>query len=193
MSADAIHKVGPNALIQTLSSVCALAGPVAHEAVLRAANLQSPPGGWQAMVPAEQVNRLNSAVLTVLGHDDAAKALRDAGHRTGQYILDHRIPRLAQILLGRLPRSVARSLLLKAIAKNAWTFAGNADVRVGPDWILIRDNPVCLGRSGYAGCAWHTGVFQALFQAILKTDISVRETHCMGRGDAYCRFEIVLR
>lgn len=193
MSADAIHRVGPNALIQTLSAVSALAGPVAQEAVLRAANLKSPKGGWQDMVLADQVNRLNGAVLEVLGRDDATKVLREAGHRTGQYILDHRIPRVAQSFLGLLPRRAARSLLLEAIAKHAWTFAGSADVRVGPDWISVRNNPVCLGRFSYDGCAWHTGVFQALFQAILQADIDVRETHCMGRGDPYCRFEITLR
>ncbi|MEN0000547.1 MAG: bacteriochlorophyll 4-vinyl reductase [Pseudomonadota bacterium] len=193
MSADVLHRVGPNALIQTLSAVRALAGSAMQDAVLNASGLKLPPGGWQDMVPADQVNRLNGAVLTVLGRDAATKALRDAGHRTGQYILDNRIPRLAQGALGLLPSRLARSLLLKAIGKSAWTFAGSAEVSVGPDWILIWNNPVCLGQSGYDGCAWHTGVFQVLFQTILKTDVDVRETHCIGRGDPYCRFKITLR
>ncbi|MEL6921603.1 MAG: bacteriochlorophyll 4-vinyl reductase, partial [Pseudomonadota bacterium] len=160
--------------------------------VSKRAGLRTPVGGWQDMVDAGCVNALNRAVLAEFGCDRATSIARDAGHRTGRYILEHRIPNLAQSALVRLPKRLAVRLLLKAIEKNAWTFAGSARVEVGADWIAIHDNPVCMGRLGYAGCVWHEAVLATLFSRIAGRGVASRETHCVGSGNPYCRFEITL-
>lgn len=188
---SAAHTVGPNAIIQTLAAVASRAGLQARSDLAAQAKLESPVGGWQSMVQVDLVNRLNASVVAEFGAERAAAIMRDAGSRTGHYILENRIPSAVQTLLRWLPPKLATRVLLKAIAKNAWTFAGSARVEVGPDWICIHDNPICLGRAGLSGCLWHEAVFQTLFSAIVGRSVEVRETHCLGRGDAFCRFEIV--
>lgn len=185
------HRVGPNAIIQTANALTALYGVDVKDAVFDRAGF-----GWMAgrmpddMVRAEAVNALNRAVHEQMSDMQAVAVMRNAGERTARYILENRIPKLAQRVLARLPSRLAIRLLLKAIGKNAWTFAGSADIKVGRNWIALIDNPVCLGRSGYSGCVWHEAVFATLFDTIIGDGISVRETHCVGRGDPYCRFEI---
>ncbi|MEO1746068.1 MAG: bacteriochlorophyll 4-vinyl reductase [Pseudomonadota bacterium] len=188
--AGVAHLVGPNAIIQTLAAAGerVMDGGVCE--IVRAAHLVTPDDGWRDMVPVGNVNALNRAVLKQFGEVEAAAIMRDAGRRTGRYILENRIPKLAQFALHLMPRRVAVRLLLTAIAKNAWTFAGHAKVEVGADWIAIHNNPVCLGRSGYRGCLWHEAVFETLFASIIGERAYVRETHCIGRGDTFCRFEI---
>ncbi|MEO1747978.1 MAG: bacteriochlorophyll 4-vinyl reductase [Pseudomonadota bacterium] len=186
----AAHYVGPNAIIQTLASVGSLTGTENVAPIMRRAFLLEPLDGWDEMVPVEQVNGLNKAVLDTLGADQAATILHESGRRTGRYIIENRIPPLIKRLLGSLPRRLASRLLLQAIRKNAWTFAGKARVESGGNWICIHENPLCLGRTGYGGCVWHESVFQTLFQRIVGSEVHVHETRCMGRGDAYCRFEL---
>jgi divinyl protochlorophyllide a 8-vinyl-reductase len=96
-----------------------------------------------------------------------------------------------------LPARLALPILLKAVTRNAWTFAGAANVTSGADWrgqgwIAIDANPICNGVAGLDGCHWHKAVFQRLFAALVSTRVSVTETHCVGRGDAACRFAIRL-
>ena len=59
-----------------------------------------------------------------------AKPVRGASRakpapRTGDYLLAHRIPKPVQALLKRLPAPLAARVLLAAITRHAWTFAGS--------------------------------------------------------------------
>lgn len=189
-----LHRVGPNAIIQTGMALEARHGKGLREAVFADAGL-----GWigsrdpTRMVRAQAVVALNSAVRRHLSADDAERVMWEAGVATARYILQHRIPPLAQKLLGKLPAKLGLALLLRAIGRHAWTFAGAATVRVGANWIRIDDNPVCLGRSGFSGCVWHRAVFATLIETIIGRDVSVVETHCLSRGDDCCRFAFRLR
>lgn len=183
------HRVGPNAIIQTGKALEARHGKALREAVFADAGL-----GWigsrdpTRLVRAQAVVALNSAVRQHLPADDAERVMWEAGVATARYILRHRIPPLAQRLLGALPAQLGMALLLRAIGRHAWTFAGAANVQVGANWIRIDDNPVCLGRSGFSGCIWHRAVFATLIETITGRDVSVVETHCLSRGDDCCRF-----
>lgn len=190
---DDIHRVGPNAIIQTGKALEARHGKALREAVFADAGL-----GWigsrdpSRLVRAQAVVALNSAVRKHLPADDAEHVMWEAGVATARYILQHRIPPLAQKLLGAMPAKLGMALLLRAIGRHAWTFAGAAKVRVGTDWIRIDHNPVCLGRSGFSGCIWHEAVFSTLIEAIIGRQTRVHESHCLARGDDCCRFEFRL-
>ncbi|MEO1702985.1 MAG: bacteriochlorophyll 4-vinyl reductase [Pseudomonadota bacterium] len=187
-----VYRVGPNAIIQTIAAIKALVGTDHVTPILVRAYLREPEGGWQDMVPSGQVNALNKAVYDELGPETAMAIMRDAGRRTALYILENRIPQLVQRMLCLLPRQVACQLLLRAIVKNAWTFAGHARVEAGASWVCIHDNPLCPGQSNHAACVWHEAVFQTLFERVIGQRVGVHETRCMGRVDPHCRFEISL-
>jgi divinyl protochlorophyllide a 8-vinyl-reductase len=194
-----VHRVGPNAIIQTrdvLDDACgvALRRRILDEAGLRLWQMQDPAG----MVSADDVNALNARIAALLPEAQAAAVLDEAGQRTGDYIMAHRIPAVAQIVLRMLPARLSLRLLLKAVTQHAWTFAGSALVTSDADWrghgwIRIEDNPICTARSGFAACIWHEAVFRRLFSTLVSHRIRVRETQCTGRGDGACLFEISLR
>ena len=190
---DDRNRVGPNAITQTSRALTALVGFEMRNRVFAHAGL-----GWMGnrepdqRVRAETVNALNASVLAVLGRQTAELVLGEAGVRTGHYIIDNRIPGLAKTLLRLLPRRLALRLLLMAVARNAWTFAGDATVETGRDWIVIQDNPICLGKAGFSGCVWHHRVLETLFHTLVSPDVTVVETHCIGQGDPFCRFEFRL-
>lgn len=185
-------KVGPNAIIQTRTALDELAGSDARRAIFGAAGLERfTDTDPDAMVDAGIVNALNRQIAARLDAKTADAVMKRAGELTGDYILANRIPKAAQWLLKHLPSDVAQRVLLAAIARNAWTFAGNARVDKGPDFIAIHDNPICLGRNGFSSCIWHAAVFRRLFQTLVDPAITIHETECAGRGGRMCRFEIV--
>ena len=113
----------------------------------------------------------------------------EAGTRTAAYVLANRIPKAAQALLKSLPAPLAGPLLLKAIARNAWTFAGSGRVRTaarGRRFVVeIAANPLAM-----PGCVWHLAVFEGLFSALVAPRVSVSHPLCCHDGAALCRFEI---
>ena len=74
----------------------------------------------------------NGALLASLDRKTFETVTRQAGRRTGHYILENRISGPARTFLKLLPTSLAARALLKAIKANFWTFARKAEVRVTP-------------------------------------------------------------
>lgn len=103
--------IGPNAAIQ-LGEVLRAGDAALAEAVFGAAGhgewLRVPP---QTMLPEAEVARLHGA-LWALAPDPALMA-RDAGRRTADYVLEHRLPTLARWLIRALPKASAERLLCK--------------------------------------------------------------------------------
>lgn len=184
--------VGPNAIIQTRSALDALAGKPARRVIFGAAGLERfADTDPDAMVEADIVNALNRQIAVQLDAKTAHAVMKRAGEMTGDYILANRIPKAAQWVLKHLPADMAQSILLTAIARNAWTFAGHARVETGRDFIAIHDNPICLGKVGFSSCIWHAAVFRRLFQILIDPAITIHETECVGWGSDVCRFVIV--
>lgn len=184
-------RIGPNAVIQTRAVLLALGHDRLAQVVFARAGLsayiEAPPAN---MVPQSEVSALFGALSDSCTQAEAARLAREAGRRTGDYILAHRIPTSAQRLLRRLPRGLAARLLLSAIKKHAWTFAGNGGVscRYGPRLsISIADNPIAM-----PGCPWHVAVFERLFGELVDAGVSVRHERCCARRDEVCHFDIVL-
>lgn len=186
--------VGPNAILQTAESLRRLSADSA-ERVFAAAELlpylAHPP---THMVDAREACALFSALRRALPSDSARAVARDAGRRTADYVSRHRIPRLARLALQLLPARPAAELLLAAIAKHSWTFAGSAQIstQVAPRCVIsIWSNPLTRGEQA-AGpvCEWHCAVFERLFATLVHPAAKVRETNCCAAGDPLCRFEI---
>lgn len=182
-------RVGPNAIIQMAHALEAAGGPALAWRIFECAGLAPllarPP---EEMVPEATVARLNATVLAQLPGASSAALLREAGLRTGDYILAHRIPRPAQWLLRCMPAALAAPVLMKAVARHAWTFAGSGAVRIGGGarpWIAIAANPLAQ-----PGCPWHGAVFERLFRRLVAAGCTVTHPRCCARGDADCLFEI---
>lgn len=183
----AINRVGPNAILQSAEALRALCGQDTAKRVFEGAGLlgllEYPP---QDMVPASQAARLHATIARDLPPDLALEIAREAGRRTGEYILAHRIPRPAQCILRALPARLSGRLLLKAICHHSWTFAGNADVSyhaADPMELAIHDNPLAV-----TGCAWHCAVFETLFHRLVSPRIVVKHPVCCAQGGHMCRF-----
>jgi divinyl protochlorophyllide a 8-vinyl-reductase len=189
--------IGPNAVTRMDEALAALHGPEMRDAVFRRAGLirhvLSRPA---AMVPDEDVARLHRAALDELGYEAAQAAGREAGRRTAAYLLAHRIPRPAQVVLGLLPARLALALLLKAIGRHAWTFAGSGRFmyRTGQVTTLtIEGGPVARHlRCDGPACAFYAETFQTLFRAIVSAEAVVREVECEAAEGTACRFEVTL-
>lgn len=181
------YVVGPNAILQTAEALRSDGGETLTRHVFASAGLEDmldhPPAD---MVDQASAAALHRAVARLLPASRAKAVARDAGCRTGDYILAHRIPANAQTVLRLLPAFLAAPVLLRAIRQHAWTFAGSGRVttRAGSEMSLtISDNPLAT-----PGCPWHGAVLETLFRQLVAPDIKVSETTCCAHGDTACRF-----
>lgn len=197
-SAQRVHtlgRIGPNAITRVAEVMPGLVGEAATRAVFARAGLSkhliTPPEG---MVLEADVARLHQALRQSLGPAVATQVARQAGRRTADYLLARRIPKLVQHLLRALPAPLAARLLLRAIGRNAWTFAGSGQfsARAGRPCVLtIRGNPLCHGLlQAEPACAFYTATFERLFQVLVHAGTHAVETACEARGDPACRFEL---
>jgi len=190
--AVAAGRIGPNAILQPVALLDAQIGPWAAAAIAAAA-MQSdryvPPAD---LVDEHAVARLHALVRRSLGWDAGSALLAEAGVRTADYLLRHRIPRPVQWGLRALPRRWALAALAGAMARHAWTFAGSGRfVFHGGDAPVFEIDacPLCRGEAASAAaCTYYTGVFERLLRVLVDREASVREVACQSLGDASCRF-----
>ena len=188
-------RIGPNAITRVAEVLPALLGEQGTRRLFDAAGLgaylRSPP---QDMVDETEVARLHAVLRQLLGPQVAGQVARSAGMRTADYLLAHRIPRPVQWVLKRLPPALAARVLLQAVSRHAWTFAGSGhfSARAGRPCVLtIRDNPLCRGvNTAQPACEFYTATFERLFQVLVHPAVQAVETHCEARGDRCCRFEL---
>lgn len=188
-------RIGPNAIIQVAHALeargtAATATDLFERAGL-GAYLATPP---QHMVDESEVIALHRALRAGLPDAEAREIARSAGVGTGDYLVSHRIPAVARGALRVLPAAAARRLLLRAIVRHAWTFAGSArfSARPGrPIELGLEDCPICRGAKAPGPiCEYYTATFERLFARLIDARIRVRETACIASGAAACRFEI---
>ncbi len=109
-----------------------------------------------AMVREEEVTVLHRHCRKELNQQRAASVSWIAGLRTADYLLGNRIPKFVQRLLKLLPARLSAFILLKAIERNAWTFAGSS--RFTWRWgrvirLAFEDCPLCRGGTASAPAA----------------------------------------
>lgn len=194
-AAASAGRIGPNAITRVAEVLPALLGDAGTRALFEAAGLggylSQPPEG---MVDETEVARLHRVLRQQLGPAVAGQVARSAGMRTADYLLARRIPKPVQWLLKRLPPVLAARVLLQAIGRHAWTFAGSGQFQAvagRPCVLTIRDNPLCRGvASAHPACDFYSATFERLFQVLVHPATQVVETQCEARGDPVCRFEL---
>ncbi|MDF1728240.1 MAG: bacteriochlorophyll 4-vinyl reductase [Sulfitobacter sp.] len=183
--------IGPNAILQLLQVLESVGGPEASAGILAAAGLRDMPDG-ERMIPEGEAARLHRQIRQS-DPDRAPALLAQAGRGTADYILAHRIPAPARLLLRALPMGISAHLLSRAIARHAWTFVGSGQFRVEDPWTYeIAGNPLVAGETS-AGCLcyWHAAVFARLYGQLVSKGANCAETRCAAQGrDDICRFEI---
>lgn len=188
-------RIGPNAILQVMASVAAIKGRPALEMLFAAAGMRH----YLDHRPQDMVSQADVALLqlelrTVFGSDSARDISWDAGLRTGDYLLAHRIPKLAQRILKFLPAGLAARILAKAIARHSWTFAGTGtfSYRPGRPFVFsIQHNPICSRiKSDKPVCDYYAATFERIFRAIVHPNACVKEIACEAAGDPACVFEL---
>ncbi len=188
-------RIGPNAIVRVAEALVERIGAEATDALFSRAGLARhlvhPPTG---MVDENDVARLQWQLRADLDADIAREAAWDAGTRTGDYLLAHRIPKAAQFLLRRLPPFLAARLLAKAIAKHAWTFAGSGTFRCSPGnpfRLVIEHSPLCSRiRASAPACHYYSATFERIFRQLVSHRARVTEVECAAAGGAACVFEV---
>lgn len=191
--AGADARIGPNAILQLVPVLEEAAGRDVTAHVMAMAGVFELPDPAAGLIDEAPAARLHQAMrLEMPGL--APMLAREAGWRTGDYILAHRIPRPAQRLLKLMPARLAVPILAGAVAQHAWTFCGSGAFRLVSGWpavFEIADNPVVRGeRSDVPLCHWHAAVFERLFSALCGPRWRAVETACCAQGHPACRFEL---
>lgn len=188
-------RIGPNAITRLAEVLRERLGADATARLFGLAGLagyvEHPP---EEMVDETEVTHLHAVLRASLGAAAAAQVAREAGIRTGNYLLAHRIPKPVQTLLKLLPAPLAARVLLGAITRHAWTFAGSGEFSAVPGRpvrLTIRNNPMCRGlASDVPACDFYAATFERLFRELVHPGAEVVETACEACGDDACRFEV---
>lgn len=188
-------RIGPNAIVRVAEALVDRVGVEATSALFARAglsrHLDHPPTG---MVDEAEVARLQWQLRADLDPDTAREVAWDAGTRTGDYLLAHRIPKTAQFVLRRLPPFLAARVLTKAITKHAWTFAGSGTFRSSPGKpfvLVIEHSPLCSRiRASAPVCHYYSATFERIFRQLVSERSRVTEVECEAAGGAACVFEV---
>lgn len=184
-------RIGPNAITQMIGPLTTLYGHQRCLKVFTEAGLQdelkAPP---TTMVPEVSVQSLFRAIRAEFSIEQADELLSQGGQGTAHYVMQNRIPAPVRKVLKFLPGPLSARLLLKAIGKHAWTFAGTGQFACQAGrklQVSITNNPIAT-----PSCPWHLAVFSALFRELADPGSSVTHTQCAERGDTMCVFDITL-
>ncbi len=189
-------RIGPNSIIRVADALLARHGAELAAAVFRDAglshHLETSP---DSMVPAGDVTALHRALRAAVDRDAVEQVCQDAGVATADYLLAHRIPRPAQALLKIMPPVPAARVLIKAMGRHAWTFAGGGrfEGRAGqPTVLIIADGPIQAASPGAGApvCGYYAATFQHLFRTLVSRRACVRETACQATGATACVFTV---
>lgn len=189
------QRIGPNAIIRTREALSEHVGDELCARIFLGADLE----GYLAtepttMVPEVEVVALHRALRRELAPATADAVVRDAGARTARYLLTHRIPKPAQVLLRALPARLAARLLLALIARHAWTFAGSARLTIVPGRparVHFDDSPFArVGAASAPVCGFYVGTFEVLFRDLVHPATRGRETTCAAVGDDRCTLSL---
>jgi divinyl protochlorophyllide a 8-vinyl-reductase len=195
VSGTAPGRIGPNAITRIAEAIGASSGPAVVAEVFDAAGLSrylsDPPS---RMVDEREVTRLHSVLRARLGPANARALSIEAGRLTGDYLLANRIPRPMRWLLPKLPSSVASRVLLVAVSRHAWTFAGSGAFRAEPGRpvrLSIRGCPICKGaHSDEPLCEYYAATFERLYRALVHPGAVAMQTSCEAAGADACGFEL---
>jgi divinyl protochlorophyllide a 8-vinyl-reductase len=187
--------IGPNAIIQMVETLSEHWGKQETLKLLNTVGqgvyFDNPP---RKMVPQVEVAALHQQLYGTVDCQEFKRLSAEAGRRTGDYLLAHRIPSPVQWMLKRLPDSIAARVLSRAIQKHAWTFAGSGVFTYywhSSLMFSITGNPITAGlHSDIPICDYYAGTFERIFRVIVNDNWRVVERTCEANGSAACLFEV---
>ena len=181
-------KIGPNSIIQTVAALEAKYGKAEADARLTVAGH----GHLIDNLPSEMVeeNKFHNLVASLdkdIDTDVLAELLNDSGQRTAAYLLKVRIPGFFQKLLKPLPPGLAFKLLLFAISKNAWTFAGSGDFSYTTGRTPVITVKVTHPTLPVVG-NFYLGTFTKLLRELVNPDTKIETSITGESGNITCRY-----
>jgi len=185
-------KMGPNGIIQTFNAVKAHYGEQEAKRLLRQAGLEK----YIAQLPHQMVDecefhRLVETVCETLEPHERAQILFEAGERTAEYLLQARIPKFFQVLLKHLPTRWAARLLLWAIKKHAWTFAGSGTFEYQVS-STVATKILVKGTTHQESAYFYGGALQVLFTRLFKHKLSLNIQTAVDKNNLLCFYSAQL-
>lgn len=173
--------IGPNAVLKTVEVMEERLGHAETAAILADAQITRLPSG-EHMIPEIEALRLHRWLAL---HDPmgALMIAEEAGARTADYIIAHRIPGPVCWLLRHLPPTLAAPLLMAAIRKHAWTFVGAGAFEARDSWHFTIDRSAAKDSLPPPDSLfhWYAAVFSRLYRKLVAGDC-VCLFHTMGSG-----------
>ncbi|MEE4154591.1 MAG: bacteriochlorophyll 4-vinyl reductase [Erythrobacter sp.] len=184
--------IGPHAVIHMAESMAERLGPWATAAVLASAQIEEVPQADGGMIPEIEALRLHRWLLLKEPVEGFA-ITREAARRTADYIIANRIPGAAVALLRALPARIAAPLLMRAIARHAWTFIGGGAFLAESAWSFTIDrtaaeDPMPVPDSTFE---WYGAVFERLFQRLVAGDCRIELAPVRGASEPVHHFRLV--
>jgi bacteriochlorophyll 4-vinyl reductase len=140
-------------------------------------------------LPVASLAALRDSLVSSVGPEAAALALRQAGHAAGDAL--HRILSSGDgQTLESLPADRFWSQLTRLFSSRGWGQLTYTQVHAGvgslesADWAEVRGD----GTAGQPSCHFTTGVLANLLGQIADAEVAVLEAECRSRGDQRCRF-----
>ena len=189
-------RIGPNAIIQTVQALVDLYGAAgAAEVLARIGKPELRDAHPASLIDERDFAELYHDLLGALGRAATDRVMARSGELTAQYVMRRRIPRPVHWLLRALPRRLGMRMLLDAIGRHAWTFAGSGQFRysVRPAPVLTLEN--CLTARDLAAdapaCAFYQAAFQGFLATLIDRRLQVEEVRCLACGAARCEFRVI--
>lgn len=166
--------IGPNAVLQAVAVMEERLGHAETSAILADAQITRLPSG-EHMIPEIEALRLHRWLAL---HDPmgALEIAEEAGARTADYIIAHRIPRAAGWLLRHCPARLAAPLLMAAVRKHAWTFIGAGTFTPEGPWAFTIDRSAADDTTmpPESLFLWYAAVFTRLYRVLVAPDCTCR-------------------
>lgn len=191
-----------NALVrQALTSAQEVMGENGLNAVLRTSGLERfvgnfPPDNLEPSINASQYAKLNEAIEAFYGRGGRGM-LRRIGKASFQYAVREQaaLLGLAGVALKLLPEKQRIKFILNSMANALKKSNPQVDARLdesGTRLAYIESTcAICYGRHSESPiCYLYVGSIGEAIQWATGREYQVVETHCVAKGDPYCRFEI---
>jgi bacteriochlorophyll 4-vinyl reductase len=186
---------------QALVAIQEVMGDNGLNAVLRSAGLEQfidnmPPDDLNPGVKSSEYARLNAAIEDFYGRGGRG-ILRRIGRASFQYAVREQAALLgiAGVALKLLPEKTRMRFILNSMGNALKKTNPQVDVSVeaaeGRIAYVARTCSVCHGRqSDRPICHLYVGSVGEAVHWVTGEERAVVETHCIARGDPYCRFEV---
>ena len=112
-------RIGPNTIIQLAHVLRDRYGEAAAGALLFEGTGYALNALPSAMVDEREAQAFVQTVMQAVGEQQGVQLLHEAGKRTADYLMAHRIPRPAQWVMKALPKRAGVSILLRAMHDTA--------------------------------------------------------------------------